>query len=310
MNALPFDKPGRFYRGNLHMHSTNSDGLRTPEETLAAYRAQGYDFVSLTDHFLPKDGIEPIVSRTDHLRTDDFTTIPGAEIHGHGMENGDLWHLVANGLPPDFPWLGPVETGPEIAARTFAAGAYVSIAHPAWNAASIVDAETLVQHVHAVEVYNHGCAVEVDRGEGWPFADLLLAKSHRLHAIATDDAHNNYPGPPELDAYGGWVQVKSESLEPESLLAALKVGHFYSSTGPELHDVRIDGDHIHIACSPVEFITVTGLGSRSQRLMPGPLDGGTLPLNVNDFRAGCYCRVSVVAANGTRAWTNPIWLDE
>jgi hypothetical protein len=23
---LPFDKPGRFYRGNLHAHSTVSDG--------------------------------------------------------------------------------------------------------------------------------------------------------------------------------------------------------------------------------------------------------------------------------------------
>lgn len=308
MNSLPFDKPGRFWRGNLHMHSTASDGLRTPEETLAAYRTHGYDFVSLTDHFLPKDGIDPVVTPTEHLRTDDFTTIPGAEIHGPGMENGDLWHLVANGLPTDFPWLGSDETGPEIAARAHAAGAYVSLAHPAWNATSIVDAETLVRHAHAVEVYNHGCAVEVDRGEGWPFADLLLAKGHRLHAIATDDTHNNYPGSSERDAYGGWVQVKSESLDPDSLLAALKAGHFYASTGPELHDVRLDGDHIHIACSPVEFITVTGLGSRSQRLMPGPLDGGTLPLE--PFRAGGYCRVSVVAANGTRAWTNPIWLTE
>ena len=128
-----------------------------------------------------------------------------------------------------------------------------------------------------------------------------------LHAIATDDTHNNYPGSPERDAYGGWVQVRAESLYPESLLAALKAGHFYASTGPELHDVRLDGDHIHIACSPVEFITVTGLGSRSQRLIPGPLEGGSLPLE--PFRAGGYCRVSIVAANGARAWTNPIRLD-
>ena len=26
MHALPFDKPGRFWKGNLHTHSTLSDG--------------------------------------------------------------------------------------------------------------------------------------------------------------------------------------------------------------------------------------------------------------------------------------------
>ena len=68
MHSLPFDKPGRFWRGNLHLHSTNSDGRRSPEETLAGYRERGYDFVSLTDHFLPKGGVPPAVSDTVALR--------------------------------------------------------------------------------------------------------------------------------------------------------------------------------------------------------------------------------------------------
>ena len=52
MNQLPFDKPGTFWKGNLHTHSTNSDGTRTPEEICAIYREAGYDFLALTDHFL------------------------------------------------------------------------------------------------------------------------------------------------------------------------------------------------------------------------------------------------------------------
>lgn len=307
MRALPFEKPGRFYRGNLHLHSTNSDGLRSPEETLASYRAQGYDFVSLTDHFLPKNDIAPVVSNTLGLQTDDFTTILGAEIHGPGMENGDLWHIVANGLPLDFAWVGREETGLEVATRAKAAGAYISIAHPFWSTTSIVDAESLIHLADAVEIYNHGCEVEVDRGHSWHFTDLLLAKGHRLNAIATDDAHFSYPGSPERDAFGGWVQVKSESLDQASLLAALRAGHFYSSTGPELHDVRIEGDHLHIACSTAEFVAVSGLGSRSQRLVPGPVESGSV--SIAPFRDGGFCRVTVVAANGTQAWTNPIWLD-
>lgn len=308
MHHLPFDQPGRFYKGNLHLHSTNSDGRRSPADTLTGYRDRGYDFVSLTDHFLPQAGVDPVVSDTRALRTNDFTTIPGAEIHGPGMECGDLWHIVANGLPVDFPWLGREETGPEVAARARKAGAFVSIAHPFWSSTSIVDAETLVDVADAVEIYNHGCEVEVDRGESWHFADLLLAKGHRLHATATDDAHLTYPGNPEHDAYGGWVMVKAASLDPDSLVAALKAGHYYSSTGADLHDLRVEGDSLHIACSPATAIVVSGAGSRSQRIVPGPVEGGTVSLA--PFRAGGWCRVTVMGSDGTRAWSNPIWLSE
>ena len=33
---------GRFYKANLHLHTTVSDGLLTPEETKQKYRARGY----------------------------------------------------------------------------------------------------------------------------------------------------------------------------------------------------------------------------------------------------------------------------
>ena len=38
MNRLPFAMPGRFWRGNLHTHSTNSDGHLSPAETVVWYR--------------------------------------------------------------------------------------------------------------------------------------------------------------------------------------------------------------------------------------------------------------------------------
>jgi len=31
MHKQPFDKPGQWFRGNLHTHSTRSDGRLTPE---------------------------------------------------------------------------------------------------------------------------------------------------------------------------------------------------------------------------------------------------------------------------------------
>ena len=40
MNQLPFRQPGRFFKGNLHTHSTRSDGALEPEAVVAAYRAK------------------------------------------------------------------------------------------------------------------------------------------------------------------------------------------------------------------------------------------------------------------------------
>ncbi len=41
----------KWYKGNLHTHSTNSDGRLSPEEVIGLYREEGYDFLALTDHW-------------------------------------------------------------------------------------------------------------------------------------------------------------------------------------------------------------------------------------------------------------------
>ncbi|OGF52584.1 MAG: hypothetical protein A2497_00505 [Candidatus Firestonebacteria bacterium RifOxyC12_full_39_7] len=46
-----FRKKGLWLKGNLHLHSTLSDGLKSPEELFKLYKAAGYDFLSLTDHW-------------------------------------------------------------------------------------------------------------------------------------------------------------------------------------------------------------------------------------------------------------------
>ena len=299
MQLPPFDQPGRFYKGNLHTHSTRSDGKLAPEAVLAAYRARGYDFLALTDHFLPRYDF-PIVD-TRPWRDAGFTTILGAELHAPALENGEPWHILAVGLPPGFAPTGVAETGPALAARAVAAGAYVAIAHPAWYGLSVNDALSLGQ-VHAVEVYNTGCDVECDRGTSWELTDVLLDQGHRLTACATDDAH--FAGAP--DAFGGWVQVRATALDPDALLAALKAGHAYSSQGPELRDLAIEGDELRVACSPAAVVHVTGRGSRARWQRGAGLTEARFPLA--PFRGG-YCRVTVIDEAGKRAWSNPLWLD-
>ena len=38
-------------RGNLHAHTTFSDGVRSPKGLVAEYERLGYDFLAITDHF-------------------------------------------------------------------------------------------------------------------------------------------------------------------------------------------------------------------------------------------------------------------
>lgn len=302
-----FTAPGRFWRGNLHTHSNLSDGALDPAEVCRRYKAEGYDFIALTDHFI---GIYDYpIADTIPFRDDNFTTILGAELHSGAMENGELWHILAVGLPADFapgnaPHFLPIEdqeTGPELARRAVEAGAFVAIAHPEWSGLTTEDARS-IEAAHAVEVYNHGCAMGCDRPHGFYTLDRLLEEGRRLNLIATDDAHFT-----ENDHFGGWVMVKAEQNTPEALLAALKAGHFYASQGPELRGITLTEKTIHVTCSAVSSVIVQGKGAAAMAVHGASLTQAEIPLS--RFAGSDWIRVTVMDAARKRAWSNPIWLD-
>ncbi len=302
-----FTTAGKFHRGNLHTHSTNSDGVLSPEEVCRRYQAEGYDFIALTDHFVGL--FDYPITDTSAFHNDRFTTILGAELHTGTMENGHLWHLVAAGLPCDFtppnaPHFRPVmgsETAASIAQRARDAGAFVAIAHPHWSGMSEADARTITA-AHAVEIYNHGCVVDNDRGEGFVTLEHLLNGGRKLNLIATDDAHFNTP-----DFFGGWVMVKATENTPEALLNALKAGEFYSSTGPEINNIRFTKEGIEVDCSSAATIIVQGQGTSMATLHGKTMTTGKLSLD--RLSNSPWIRITVVDRAGKRAWSNPIWRD-
>jgi hypothetical protein len=300
----PFSKSGRFWRGNLHTHSTLSDGKLPWEEVLQRYKSAGYDFVMMSDHFI--EHYNWPIADTRSMRGNDFTTILGSELHAPVTSAGELWHIVAAGLPLDFAPCAKGEDGPALARRAIAAGAFVAIAHPAWSRYTIEDGRAL-KFAHAVEVYNHGCATENDLGDGFYLLDQMLNEGNRLIAIATDDAHFHTP-----DHFGGWVHVKSESLDPDDLLAALKRGDHYSSQGPLFHDIRMGGKHIEIDTSPVDVITVVCGNSRTcvktgKAITHSAFDLAKLEKGWLMEKQSPWFRVTAIDHAGKRAWSNPIW---
>jgi len=140
---------------------------------------------------------------------------------------------------------------------------------------------------HAVETHKRA-RTGVNWAESWPFRDELFEESTQLSAVIADDAHFKHPLGQTRDALGGKIHVRSECLKPSVPVAAVRAGAFCSSTGPEVHNVRTQGNELVVACSPVETILITSCGPKSQRKI------GHLRVTVRDEAGGL-------------AWTNLVW---
>ncbi len=297
MHDPAFRSPGRFLKGNIHAHSTCSDGALSPEEVVSLYRSEGYDFVAVTDHFSSKYGF-PITDTTGQ-RTPDFTTLIGAELHAPRTSLGEKWHILAVGLPQGFEKTREDETAVELARRAHAAGAFIAIAHPAWYGLTLEDMQSL-DVAHGIEIYNHRSAKLTSRGDSTSHVDQLHAIGRRIGVIAVDDAHFKSD-----DSMGGFVMVKASDNTPEDLLAALKAQHYYASQGPVIEDVIWAADHVEIVCSPIRVAMVLSRGSRAV------YDVGEnvtwIALQLNRIKPHGYGRVVVIDREGRHAWTNPVW---
>lgn len=297
---------GRFFRGNLHCHSNRSDGLSTPEDVATAYRNAGYDFIVLSDHFEARYDWQ--VTDTRHLRDDSFTTIIGAELSSAPWSERHVYWVTVAGLPLNFA-PPPAHNHAEAIRRAADCGGFVVMLHPGLNNLPLaaVDGLPSFEAVHAVEIYNHNMAMSggADRAHGAYMLDGLLEQGHRVLVNAGDDAHFGHPA----DRFGGWVEVYCDQLDPDALLGSLKAGRYYSTQGPALRELLMDGTQLHVETSEVYAIGITGSGDRWQSGTERISELGGTTIADFDLRPfqGSYCRVTVVDSAGRRAWSNPIW---
>lgn len=247
------DAPG-WYRGDLHMHSTHSDGSCSSQQgnkvpcplflSLQAATRQGLDFVAVTEH--------NTVSHLEELARhqawfDRLLLIPGMEVttfQGHANVfgvNGPLPFRLGDTLPDWNPLLRQVNDS----------GALLSINHPAlpsgedcmgcgWTPAKPVDMDA----VAAVEVVNAGQADGPRAGVG--FWEQQLQQGRRMTAIGGSDSHNpgatDGPSPIGLPA----TLVHASALSRDAILAALKQGRVVvdvrNAAGSRL-DLWLQGDN-------------------------------------------------------------------
>lgn len=308
--ADPFSLPGQWFKGNLHAHSTNSDGQLRPEQVIQWYRSRGYHFLALTEHRVLTEAREV---------AEDFILLSGVEMDGIDPTAGN-YHLVGLGLKraPDLSfyqgdrhWLETIVDMQEMIAALREVGATVFLAHPYWSgemSKNLLQMEGCI----GVEVWNGACEVWDCKGLSVVHWDDLLAAGRRLWGIGADDCHW-WPG--RDDAGLGWVWVKAAELTSEAILAALEQGHFYASSGPQIHELRLESGEVYVRCSPAVAIDFIGVGSLSRRIVAPP--GETITeatYRLDEKYAGRekflrYLRVACQDAQYRWAWSNPIFFD-
>lgn len=284
----PFDLPGAWLRGNLHCHSRESDGALSPQDVWDEHRRAGYDFFALTDHDriteLSPGQPGPLVLR-------------GAEITLGRSRQGSPMHCVAVGLqapalPASFP-------SPSAALEwVWDGGAFPVLAHPHWSGFASDELASLAG-LRAVEIFNYGCARENDKGHALVYWDDLLGRGQTILGVAADDSHWR-----DSDFGGGWVMVQAETPSTASIVEGLRRGRFYSTCGPQLLDLQLEGDRLVVRTSPAAAIFWIGAGRLgwSRHAPPG------VPLTEAEFQLKgrpAWIRVEICDAAGRWAWSNP-----
>ncbi len=294
MEYFSADMP--FWKGNLHMHTTESDGCLAPAEAIAVYREQGYDFVAITDH--------DVVAMPTH-RDGNMLVLSGIEL-AYELPSEEL-HMVGIGIPQGLePSLEP-RFGPQYAIDAIRkAGGRAIIAHPAWSLLSL-GTLTGLHHVSAAEIYNSMSTMPRNclRADASSLLDVAAAHGKALPLVAVDDAHF-YDG----EHCRSYTVVQAEALDQEAILRALDERRFYASQGPAIHRLQVTRERIHIECSPVSAILfysnlswVTGRCRQGEGLTQSTYD-------LTTQMGETYVRCQIIDAQGRSAWTNPVVLAE
>lgn len=306
-----FSKEGNWYKANFHAHSTNSDGLLTPEEMIFAYKKQGYSILMFSEH--------EIYTNTTELDTSDFLVYPGIErsimlpdketFHIQGIYDPESKTHYQNGHYIPVPEYTSMKDVQNIIDSLKENGNFVMINHPYWSFNTFSHLNEL-NNYDFMEVYNHNCHMETDLGNSEPFYDDIL-KYKKIGVLATDDNHNSHryeKGIHMWDSFGGFTMIQAEKLTREAIGKALKEGKFYASTGPSITQFQIDGDTVSVDCSPCNSIVFKAQPRRGYRVLAEdkPLTHATYKLRGGEK----WIRVKCIDKDGNCAWSNPIYIED
>ena len=302
MKTSFFQTEGKWLKGNVHSHTTRTDGTCMPEQQISDYAAKGYDFLAITDH--------NVVASHQLTGENDICMIPGWERDiRHTEDNTSCIHVV--GL-----FSTEAQETPELEKRRYdvneisdqqlidemkSDGEFVIVAHPRWSRMTPQDVLAL-QHYDAIEVFNTGCETLMHSGHAELYWDLLLENGRSVLGIASDDTHGLTQ---KSDRFGGWIMVNTPEKTASSIIRSMRSGNYYFTQGPEIIDWGMESGKIYVSCSPcreIHFITYKKRG-KSFFAMDELLTNAVYTLKGEEL----YVRIECIDEEGKVAWSNPFF---
>lgn len=300
--------PLRWFKGNTHTHTLNSDGDSTPDEVVRWYREHRYQFLVLTDHnFLTSvDGLNALHAADDKflvIRGEEVTsTINSKPVHVNGL---DVTQSIGRQTGAS-----AVEALQRSVDGIRGASGIPHINHPNFQWALTIQDLQQTRNYKLLEIYNGHPTVNNLGGGGVPgleeIWDRLLSSGMMVYGIAVDDAHVfKDPGNPKVAGPGrGWVTVRAPRLEKRALLESLERGEFYASTGVVLDDVRATSASLTVQVKPeaTSRYRIQFIGRGGAVLSEAAEPTATYTFTGTEG----YVRARVIESNGALAWVQPV----
>ena len=281
----PYTTGGNWYIGQLHFHTTNSDGTGTPAEMKAAYAAAGYHFVVTTDH------------RDDaHVGCTPDPGGAGPAWYIGEEEYTTEGHLNSLGISTAIqePWVAP-QAGQTVVDAGRALGGIAQVNHPTtyvpwswWD---------------ELEPLKRYSLIEVVAGNWGPGIDLA-DEYRQVWFSGGDDAHT------VADANGYWcvvVQTASATIAQADIISSLDSGNFYirqTAAGPTITSVGVSGSTITLTLPSANY-TVTWY-KKGKRIVK--TDTG-ITTTASCTATGTEGYIFAEVYDGAKyAWTQPLYI--
>ena len=261
-----FSEKGNWYKGNLHSHTVNSDGMLTPEQSVKLFKEHGFHFCvfqsMINIRFTERNLIVRTLlsSRGSRLRPFSImTTVPAGErkciistvssAQREMQKNAALPPYQHNDIHPVHKYYGEWDgcgCRTELADEMIQHGMIATYNHPIWS--RVRESEFInTEGIWALEIFNYNTVNESYTGYDETYFDVMLREGKKIFAFASDDIHNEGLFD---DACGGYIVVKADKLTHEDIVQNMLAGNYYSSSGPEIYDWGIRDGVAYVDCSP------------------------------------------------------------
>lgn len=243
----------RWYKANLHAHVRAwggvTNGRSTADETVARYRALGYDVAAVSNYH------EIAATNPGELAVYE---------HGYSLNKSHLLVIGARHVDWwDYPLLEGTDEKQHRIDRLRADGALIVLAHPELrHGFTVRDLQRLTGY-EAVEVASHF-------GNAESYWDAGLSAGRLSTAVGGDDSHNS-ADPRQTGRV--WTMIAARSTTPADIVDAIRAGETYvvvSRVGEGLADVALRAVETHGDTIRVSVVgergTITFIGQNGRVL--------------------------------------------